>query len=100
MHHSNARKGHFPHFADKDSEKDSDWLYSTSSETTKRKCCSGHWLHAFLCNGRLTVTLRVGNETPEMPSLGAVLQVTLRLILNLLPHWEGPEILEMEEEDV
>lgn len=99
MHHSNAKKI-FPILQIQTQRGTVLGYIQPAQKPPNRSVVQATCLTPSLCSGRLTVILHVGNETPEMPSLGAVLQMTLRLTLNLLPLWEGPEILEMEEEDV
>lgn len=67
--YSNAKIGHFPHFADKGSEGESDRLCLTSSAAAKLGHGSGRSACP-VCSVHVTVVLHTGNEIPEMLSLG------------------------------
>lgn len=91
----------FPYLS-KDSERDSDWLCSTSSGTTHQKYRSAPPAQSPVSavSKLLLYYIQEMESRKCHPWEQTVLHVTLRLIVNPLPLWEDPETLEMEEENV
>lgn len=97
-HDSNAQKSHLPHFADKGSERVSDWLRPVTSDTAKQE----HHLRRPACplslqRARYCRTMyNKGNLRNAVPGKMKTvceqtsLQVALRLILSPLPFLGGP----------